>query len=78
MFAHLAGGLVGHLTDRDMRRISTNPGVHSEVAVDVMIVKSRPGKKRESHLSRINHVNDVRDALFHRDGLAAQTIVNPL
>ena len=40
------------------------------MTVDVVMVKSDLGKKRESPLSRINHVNDMPHDLFHRDGLA--------
>jgi hypothetical protein len=39
----------------------------------MMMEKSEPGQNIETHLSQINHVNDMYHVLLFRDGLAAQT-----
>ena len=47
------------------------------MTVDVVMVKSDLGKKRESPLSRINHVNDMPHDLFYCDGLAIFFVSTP-
>ena len=39
----------------------------------LMMVKSDPQEKGETHLSRITHANDMRHVLLLLDGLAART-----
>lgn len=43
-----------------------------------VMVSSDPSEERETHLSRINHVNDMRHVLLLPDSLAAQTHDNIL